>query len=147
MRGWGVVRLTRGLAATMAGALVVALAGFGAGRRGAAAAQQPRHPLTLTGADWAAYGPKEKEAYLSGFIAGAAAEQARALAALAGDTADSGAVVQQAIAQLRAGGRLRFSYAPSVYAAQLDDFYWWVDHRPMPIVDVMIEVNRQMRDR
>ncbi len=139
--------LTRGLAAGVAGGLVVVLAAFGAIRHGAAAVQQPRHPVLLTGADWAAYGPQEKDAYLSGFIAGAAAEQARALAATAGDSVDSGAVVSSAIARLRNGKQLRFSYAPSVYAAQIDDFYWWVNHRDMPIVDVMITINRQMKDQ
>lgn len=108
---------------------------------------QPRHPALLNGADWATYGPKEKEAYLSGFIAGAGAEQARALAALAGDSLDSSAVSSSAIARLTDGRQLRFSYAPSVYAAQVDDFYWWEDHRDVPIVDVLITINRQLRDR
>lgn len=143
----GGVGLTRGLATGAAGALVLVLAAFGAGRREAAAVPQPRHPVLLTGADWAAYGPKEKEAYLSGFIAGAAAEQGRALAVTAGDSVDTGAVVTSEIARLRNGHQLRFSYAPSVYAAQIDDFYWWVDHRDTSIVDVMIMINRQMKDR
>jgi hypothetical protein len=45
---------------------------------------------------------------------------------------------------LRGEKQLHFPYAPSVYAAQMDDYYWWTDHRGTPIVDVMISVNRQM---
>jgi len=131
----------------LTGGLICVLGAFAAGRQGRDAAMQPRHAALLNGADWAAYGPREKEAYLSGFIAGAGAEQARALAALAGDSLDSSAVSSSAITRLKDGKQLRFSYAPSVYAAQVDDFYWWVDHRAVPIVDVMVTINRQMRDR
>jgi hypothetical protein len=131
----------------LTGGLICVLGAFAAGRSSQDAAMQPRHAALLNGADWAAYSPREKEAYLSGFIAGAGAEQTRALAALAGDSLDSSAVSSSAITRLRDGKQLRFSYAPSVYAAQIDDFYWWVDHRQMPIVDVLVTINRQMKDR
>ena len=139
--------LMRRAAIGLTGGLICVLGAFAAGREGGPAAMQPRHPALLTGADWVAYGPKEKDAYLSGFIAGAGAEQARALAALAGDSLDSSAVSSSAITRLTDGKQLRFSYAPSVYSAQIDDFYWWEDHRGVPIVDVLITINRQMRDR
>ena len=137
----------RRLAVGLTGGLICVLGAFAAGRRTEGAAMQPRRAALLNGADWAAYGPKEKDAYLSGFIAGAGAEQARALAALAGDSLDSSAVSSSAITRLTDEKQIRFSYAPSVYAAQVDDFYWWVDHREIPIVDVMITINRQMKDR
>lgn len=108
---------------------------------------QPHRAALSNGVDWAAYSPREKQAYLSGFIAGAGAEQARARAVLAGDSLDSSAVSSSAITRLKDEKQLRFSYAPSVYAAQIDDFYWWEDHRQIPIVDVMVTINRQMRDR
>ena len=137
----------RRTAVGLTGGLICVLGAFVAGRDSGPAATQPRHPALKTGVDWAAYGPKEKDAYLSGFIAGAGAEQARALAALAGDSLDSSAVSSSAITRLKDGKQLRFSYAPSVYTAQIDDFYWWVDHRDVPIVDVLITINRQVRDR
>ena len=111
----------------------------------ARATQEPRHPALLTGADWAAFGSQGKEAYLKGFIAGAAAEQVRANAATSGQSSDSSAVSTGAVAKLLAARDLRFSYAPSVYAAQLDDFYWWENHRAVPIVDAMISINRRMK--
>lgn len=123
----------------------LAAGGFAAGYRVASATPQPRHPALLTGADWARFGFREKELYLSGFIAGAGAEQARALAAERGGAVDSSAVSSGAIEMLHAAKQLRYSYAPSVYSAQIDDFYWWKNHTDTPIVDVMITINRQMK--
>jgi hypothetical protein len=120
---------------------------FGPGLRSASARQQPRHPALLTGADWTRFGSREKQLYLSGFIAGAAAERVRSMAApRAADSAsvDSAAVSSAAIERLRAAKQLPYPYAPSVYSAQLDDFYWWVNHADTPIVDAMITINRQM---
>jgi hypothetical protein len=125
--------------------VLVVCAAFLAGHGVARATQEPRHPALLTGADWAAFGSRGKEAYLTGFIAGAAAEQVRANAATSGQSSDSSAVSTGAVAKLLAARDLRFSYAPSVYAAQLDDFYWWENHRAVPIVDAMISINRRMK--
>jgi hypothetical protein len=119
------------------------------------AASEPKHPVLWTGAEWAALGGREKELYLSGFIAGAAAAQARASAGATvpargtsdsrgGSSGDSSA--SATIARLRRAGQLEYSYAPSVYAAQIDDFYWWEDHRAWPIVDVMDTINRRMKE-
>ncbi|HEX6535733.1 MAG TPA: hypothetical protein VF041_14140 [Gemmatimonadaceae bacterium] len=129
-------------------ALVMLLGGgFAAGYGyGVANAMQPRrHPALLTGADWATFGFREKELYLSGFIAGAAAEQVRALATARTGAPDSAALASGAIEALHEAKQLYFSYAPSVYSAQIDDFYWWVNHADTPIVDVMITINRQMK--
>lgn len=122
---------------------VLAGSAFLAGTAAASARLGPRHPTMLTGADWRSLGSKEKDAYLSGFLAGAAAEQVHGLAA-AGGAADSSAVSSGAIARLRAAKQLHFPYAPSVYTAQVDDYYWWANHVETPIVDVMISVNRDM---
>ncbi len=109
----------------------------------AGARQEPRHPVLWAGTEWKSFGSREKQAYLSGFVAGAAAEQALAKAAATGGTKDS-AVPSGAIAKLREGKQLHFPYAPSVYAVQVDDYYWWTDHLGTPITDVMLSINRQM---
>jgi hypothetical protein len=117
----------------MAGALALGAAlGIGASRQGT-----PR-PAALTGADWKALGSAERSAYLNGFLAGAAAEQVRAAAA------DSAAATAAAIARLESRHALHFPYAPAVYSVQLDDYYFYVDRVPTPIVDVLIAVNRRM---
>jgi hypothetical protein len=106
--------------------------------------QQQPHATQLAGAYWAQLRPNEKQIYLAGFLAGAAAEQVRALALADGKAADSVAVSSQAISRLRAERELQYRFAPAVYSAQIDDFYWWQNHRETPIVDAMIRFNADM---
>lgn len=90
-------------------------------------------PTHLGGAYWKQLNAQERNAYLAGFLAGAAAEQARAAAT--------------AIDTLRAQGTLRYRFAASVYAAQIDDFYWWQDRVSVPIVDAMEQINGALGDQ
>jgi hypothetical protein len=87
-----------------------------------------RFPTRLDGAYWTRLSPAEKQIYLQGFVAGAAAEQARAAG---GTPVDS----------LRDRHALHFAFSPPVYAAQMDDFYWWQNHTATPIVDAMRQIN------
>jgi hypothetical protein len=48
---------------------------------------------------------------------------------------------------LRAHAALRYRYAPPVYAAQIDDFYWWQDRVSVPILDAMIAINGALQDQ
>lgn len=123
----------------------IAGAAYLVGLRAAGASQEPRHAALLTGREWRALDFAGKQAYLSGFIAGAAAEQVRAEAAARGQANDSTATSSAAIGQLVAAKALWFSYTPAVYAAQLDDFYWHVDVEGTPIVDVLQSLNRRMK--
>jgi hypothetical protein len=86
-----------------------------------------RFPTRLDGAYWTRLTPAEQQIYLQGFVAGAAAEQAGSH----GPPADS----------LREGHLLHFPFGPTVYAAQLNDFYWWQNHAAMPIADAMRQIN------
>ena len=104
-------------------------------------ARSLQSPAELAGRDWQKFGPKEKEAYLAGFIAGAATVRSSAGAAGA-DTTPS-----RAIDVMRAAKELPFPYSVSVYASQIDDFYWWQNHLDIPIVDVMARTNLQLRSR
>jgi hypothetical protein len=112
-------------------------------RSSIARAQDP-HPTQLAGAYWAQLRPNEKQIYLAGFLAGAAAEQVRARALSDGTSADSLAVSSHAIGELRAARSLQYRFATPVYSAQIDDFYWWQNHREVPIVDAMIRFNGDM---
>jgi hypothetical protein len=106
---------------------------------GAARATRDQSPAQLAGRDWQGFGPKEKDAYVAGFIAGAAA--ARSSTAEAGvDTTPS-----KTIDAMRAAKLLPFPYSVSVYASQIDDYYWWENHLNVPIVDVMARTNAQLR--
>jgi hypothetical protein len=104
-------------------------------------------PTHLDGAYWKSLTAGEKQAYLSGFLAGAAAEQARAAAQVMHRETDSMATASAATDSLRAHAMLRYRYAPHVYAAQIDDFYWWQDRVSVPIVDAMIAINGALDDQ
>lgn len=136
------VAVVTGLVTGLAAAGAVAATAFAAGRASDRAAAP--HPALLTGEYWTQLAPAAKQAYLTGFLAGAAAEQVRAHAAAAGNEADSAAVSSGAVAALRAERALHFRFAPPVYSAQVDDFYWWKNHVAVPIVDAMIHINREM---
>ena len=98
-------------------------------------------PAQLAGRDWKGFGPREKEAYLAGFIAGAAAVRGNS-AAESTDTTPS-----KAIDVMRTAKQLPYPYSVSVYASQIDDYYWWENHLEVPIVDVMARTNFQLRSR
>ena len=108
---------------------------------GSMPARSLQAPAQLAGRDWQKFGPKEKEAYLAGFIAGAAAVGS------SGGTAGTDTTPSRAIDVMRAAKELPFPYSVSVYASQIDDYYWWQNHLDVPIVDVMARTNLQLRSR
>jgi hypothetical protein len=115
-----------------------------AGASSSTPARAEPHAALLAGAYWQKLSPAERQAYLTGFVAGAAAEQARSRAEQSGRASDSAAVSSGAIDALRSARALHFRFAPHVYSAQIDDFYWKSDHAATPIVDAMIFFNREM---
>jgi hypothetical protein len=102
---------------------------------GSAWSQAPeRHWLDRTGADWLRLEPHAKEAYIEGFLSGAALSQA------VGGARDT-AAVRTALDALRRQGTLRFPYGANVYASRITDFYWWKNHLPLPMWYAFLEVN------
>jgi hypothetical protein len=95
--------------------------------------------LKLDGHDWKRLSPEAKQAYLAGFLAGAATAEA----ANAG-TADT-AGLRHALDSLSRIG-FRFPYSPTVYGARVDDFYWYENQRILPLWYVLWEVNTRLRD-
>jgi len=85
----------------------------------AASAQRARAPWLLDGTDWKAMAEAEKMAFLRGVIAGARLETAGA-----------------------AAPPLRFT--PNVYKARLEDFYFYADRRPTPIVEALRRIEREL---
>jgi len=75
-----------------------------------------------------------RQAYVKGFLAGAALGQA---AQGARDTAG----VRTALELLQSGGRLRFPFSANVYASRVSDYYWWKNHLPLPTWYAFLEVN------
>ncbi|MGH7511083.1 MAG: hypothetical protein ACREMZ_16700 [Gemmatimonadales bacterium] len=93
-----------------------------------------RHWLAVNGADWRRMEPDARQAYVEGFLAGAALSQA---AARARDSAG----VRTAIEGLSRSGGLRFPYGANVYAARINDYYWWENNVPLPTWYAFLEVN------
>lgn len=95
--------------------------------------------LKLDGQDWRRLSPEAKQAYLAGFLAGAATAEA-----IDAGTADSAGLRQSLDSLSRTG--FRFPYSPSVYGARVDDFYWYENQRILPLWYALWEVNNRLRD-
>ena len=113
-------------AALLGGGLVV----------GASATERPRRWTALDGGDWIQFAPKEKEAYVAGFLAGAANA--------AVSTSDT-AVIRTTVDSLYRTGALQFPFGHMVYANQLDEFYWWDNHVPTPLYLALSAINERLR--
>jgi hypothetical protein len=95
-------------------------------------------PWELDGHDWKAMTEPQKLAYLTGVIAGAATARVGAL--------EPDPAVAARAAELRRAGQLLFNYAPNVYKARLEDFYFYADRRSVPIVRALQTIERELRD-
>jgi hypothetical protein len=122
--------------------------GFAAGR----STGPDRHWSVQDGADWRALGPDAQRAYADGFLAGAGLAQALPAGAEAARRPDStgpatppdSAALRQTMAALSRNGRFRFPYGANVYLARVNDYYWWENHRPLPIWYAFWEVNTSL---
>jgi hypothetical protein len=117
------------------GVVAAVLLAFGLVVR-APAAQEPRRWVALDGRDWTQFAPGEKQAYVAGFLAGAAS-----VAASSGDTA----VTRTSVETRYRAGALQFPFGPIVYATQLDEFYWWDNHVPTPLYLALTNINLQLQ--
>jgi hypothetical protein len=125
VRGVAAIAVIAG-AALLGGGLVV----------GVSAAEEPRRWTNLDGRDWTKFAPKEKEAYVAGFLPGAANAATR--------TRDT-AVVRTTVDSLYRTGALQFPFGHMVYANQLDEFYWWENHVPIRLYLALSTINQRLR--
>ena len=101
----------------------------------ARAAQEPRRWVMLDGRDWTQFAPPQKQAYVAGFLAGAAA---------AATSNPDTAAIRSTVDSLYLARELRFSLGHMVYATQLDEFYWWDNHIPIPLYLALSSINQRM---
>ena len=106
---------------------------------GPVGAQPSLGPLALDGHAWRGLSEGEKLALLTGFLLGGAFEQAAGLAP------EPGAVAPETVEAMRRAGRFRFSYAPTVYKARLEDFYFYEDRLPTPLYRALFLINEEIR--
>lgn len=110
--------------------------------------QRPENPVTQNPIDWdghhwSRFSSAEKEAFLGGFLAGAAAAQA--YEALEGEPTFNGEVLKERVARLRAEGMLVFPYAPNLYHARLHDYLFYVNNREQPLYEAIADLNFEIR--
>jgi hypothetical protein len=82
-------------------------------------------------------------AYVDGFLAGAGFAQAAGAWPARGAVPDS-AGLRDTMATLHRSGRFRFPFGANVYVTRLNDYYWWENHRPLPIWYAFWEVNTSL---
>jgi len=100
---------------------------------------QTRNPVALTGNDWDKMSPDERQGFIAGFIAGAAAHQASG-----GKTAVAGSRVATEAARLKKEGALHFKFGENVYRSHIDDYFFYRNRRVQPLIQVIVGVNSQM---
>jgi hypothetical protein len=118
---------------------LISLAALGAFGLGRLDLRQQRGDLT--GHEWITLEPAARQAWLQGFLAGAATSQA-----LAAGAADS-AALQTTMLRLRREGSLEFPFAPNVYGARIADFYHYEDRRALPVWYAVWNVNQAVRSQ
>jgi hypothetical protein len=116
--------------------VVLGAVGFVAGRVWAGSGADP-YWLSRNGDDWRAMGPAAQTAYAEGFLTGSAFGQA------VGVATDSAGLTQE-ILKLRRDGRFRLPYGANVYISRINDYYWWENHRPLPLWYAFWEVNSSL---
>lgn len=126
MRGWGL--------AAGGAALLAAFAGGWA-----TAAQTERRWVAFDGHDWTQFEPREKRAYVAGFLAGVALADGER-----GAPPDTGGLRRRIDSLYRVGG-LRYPFGHMVYATQLDEFYWWDNHVPTPLYLALRDINGRLK--
>lgn len=104
-----------------------------------AAGWQGRHWLSLDGSDWSAMGSPERTAWVQGFLAGQAVGQ------LPDSVRADTLAMARTLEQMRRDGTFRFPYAASLYQSRLGDFYFWENHRPLPLWRAIGDVNRELQ--
>jgi hypothetical protein len=103
----------------------------------AAAVQPPPGSLALTGREWVRLSPEARTAYLDGFLAGAAAQQAAAEA----KARPAGPAVAARAAALQRADALTFPYRANVYRSHLDDYFFYKNRRREPLIAVIVDVH------
>lgn len=107
----------------------------------ATAAQTERRWLEFDGREWTQFAPREKRAYVAGFLAGAALADGERVGLR--DTT----LLRQAVDSLYRVGGLRYPFGQMVYATQLDEFYWWDNHVPTPLYLALRDINGRLKGK
>ncbi len=137
------MRPRRGVAQLGLASLLLLLSGYLVGFA-ASSGSVATNPLEWDGHRWSEFSPPEKEAFLGGFLAGAAASQAYGVLT---DTVFDPEGLATQIGQLRTEAALNFPYGLNLYHARLHDYYFYIDRRERPIYRAIAELNFQLQTK
>lgn len=93
-------------------------------------------PIFFTGNEWDQFTGEERDAFLQGFIAGAAAHQAWNEKGSA-----AGRAVAARAALLKRRSALTIPYRENVYRAHLDDWFFYKDRRRQTLIEVIVDAS------
>lgn len=134
----GTLALALALALPMAAFRSGAAPATAASAAAAAADDGAPDPIGYSGTDWSRLTPDARDAYLIGFLAGAAAQQATNTRAA---TPAPGKVIAARARALKSEGRLTFPYRENVYRAHIDDYFFYRNRRVEPLIKVIVDMN------
>ncbi len=106
--------------------------------RSGAAFEDP-HGVGYDGRDWKAMSEQAKLAYIAGFLAGTAAQQAIAV-----HRANPKTSVDAAVSEIIRAHTGTFPFGVSVYKNDLDDYYFYSNNLPTKIYRALIGENAEM---
>jgi hypothetical protein len=105
-----------------------------------AAATEDPHGIGYDGHDWKLMSEDSRYAYVSGFLAGAIAQEA-----IDRHRADSKVPVDSAVAELVRTHASTFPFGANVYTSDLNDYYFYTNNLPVRIYRALIDENDLMR--
>jgi hypothetical protein len=105
----------------------------------AATAFEDPHGIGYDGRDWRAMPEQAKLAYIAGFLAGAATQQALAM-----HRANPKVPVDAAVARILSSHTGTFPFGVSVYKNDLDDYYFYRNNLPVRIYRALLDENAGM---
>ena len=104
-----------------------------------AAGFEDPHGVGYDGRDWKAISEQAKLAYVAGFLAGAATQQA-----VATHRANPKVTVDAAIAEILRVHTATFPFGVSVYKNDLDDYYFYRNNLPTKLYRALLDENAEM---
>ena len=108
----------------------------------AAVAFEDPHGIGYDGRDWKGMPEPVKLAYIAGFLAGAATQQAVAV-----HEAHPAVSVDAALSEIARTHAGTFPFGVSVYKNDLEDYYFYRNNLPTKIYRALLDENAQMRKR
>ncbi|HLJ62207.1 MAG TPA: hypothetical protein VKZ50_21000 [bacterium] len=105
-----------------------------------AAAVEDPHGIGYDGHDWKRMSEPERYAYVSGFLAGAIAQEA-----IERHQAKQSVAIDSVVQELLRTHASTFPFGANAYTSDLSDYYFYTNNLPTKIYRALIDENTEMR--